>query len=91
MVEKNVQDSRRRVWIEAAHQRFSNFTELNVWLDARCRTLWRETRNPDYHELTLADMLEHEHPHLMPMPSPIRWLHRSAGQGVLHLSDHDTA
>ena len=70
VVEKNVQDSRRRIWIEAARQRFSNFTELNLWLEARCRSLWQETRHPDYPDLTLADMLEHEQPHLMPVPSP---------------------
>lgn len=70
VVEKNVQDSRRRIWIEAGQQRFSNFTELNLWLEARCRSLWQETRHPDYPDLTLADMLEHEQPHLMPMPSP---------------------
>ncbi len=70
VVEKNVQDSRRRVWQDAAQQRFSNFTELNVWIEARCRALWQEIHHPDYPELTLAEMLEHEHPHLMPMPSP---------------------
>lgn len=70
VVEKNVQDSRRRIWLDAAQQRFSNFTELNVWLEARCRLLWQSTRHPDYPQLTLAEMLEHEQPHLMPMPSP---------------------
>jgi hypothetical protein len=34
-VEKNVQDSRRRVWIEAARQRFGSFDELNAWLAER--------------------------------------------------------
>ena len=31
-VEKNVQDSRRRIWIEAARRRFGSFVELNAWL-----------------------------------------------------------
>jgi hypothetical protein len=44
-------------------------TELNAWLLARCRTLWRELRHPEY-DLTIAEMLEHEQPHLMPMVSP---------------------
>jgi transposase len=70
VVEKNVQDARRRIWIDAAQQRFSTFADLNVWLEARCRALWQETRHPDYPDLTLAEMLEHEQPHLMPMPSP---------------------
>ena len=37
VVEKNVQDSRRRIWQEASKERFSSFAELNVWLLARCR------------------------------------------------------
>jgi transposase len=46
-VEKNVQDSRRRVWIEASKQRFGSFDELNAWLAARCRALWQEIRHPE--------------------------------------------
>ena len=32
VVEKNVQDSRRRIWIEAQTLQFTSFVELNVWL-----------------------------------------------------------
>ena len=67
VVEKNVQDSRRRLWQDAAHERFGSFTELNLWLLARCRALWQELRHPEYADLTLAEMLDHEQPHLMPM------------------------
>jgi hypothetical protein len=42
IVEKNVQDSRRRIWIDAKTQIFGSFAELNAWLEARCRTLWLE-------------------------------------------------
>ena len=69
VVEKNVQDSRRRIWQDAAKERFGSFTELNLWLLARCRALWQELRHPDYN-LTLAEMLDHEQPHLMPMIVP---------------------
>jgi transposase len=31
IVEKNVQDSRRRIWQEASKQRFGSFAELNAW------------------------------------------------------------
>ena len=41
VVEKNVQDSRRRVWQDAGKERFGSFTELNVWLLERCRALWQ--------------------------------------------------
>jgi len=69
-VEKNVQDSRRRVWIEASRQRFGSFDELNAWLGARCRALWQEIRHPEHGQFSVAEMLEHEQPHLMPMPEP---------------------
>ena len=68
-VEKNVQDSRRRIWIDAAQQRFGSFIELNAWLAARCRALWEEVRHPEHGQFSVAEMLEHERPHLMPMPT----------------------
>ncbi len=70
VVEKNVQDSRQRIWQEAAKERFGSFTELNLWLLARCRALWQELRHTEYGELTIAEMLEHEQPSLMPMVAP---------------------
>jgi transposase len=69
-VEKNVQDSRRRIWIDAARRRFGSFAELNAWLGERCRALWDEVRHPEYSQFSVAEMLEHERPHLMPMPEP---------------------
>jgi len=68
IVEKNVQDSRRRIWNDAGHVRFGNLNELNAWLETRCRTLWSELPYPDSAGLTLLDALELEQPHLMPMP-----------------------
>ena len=41
VVEKNVQDSRRRVWQDASKERFGSFAELNIWLLERCRALWQ--------------------------------------------------
>ncbi len=69
IVEKNVQDSRRRIWQEAGHMRFGSFAELNAWLEKRCRALWAELPYPDVTGLTLLDALELEQPHLMAMPS----------------------
>jgi transposase len=68
-VEKNVQDSRRRIWIDAGRLRFSSFAELNAWLANRCRALWDEIRHPEHEAFSVADVLEHERPHLMPMPA----------------------
>jgi len=68
IVEKNVQDARRRIWIAAKQEKFSTFDELNGWLETRCRALWSEIEHPDYAGITLADALEEERAHLMPVP-----------------------
>ena len=70
VVEKNVQDSRPRIWAEAAKERFGSFAELNAWLLVRCKALWQELRHPEFQDLTIAEMLEHEQPSLMPMVTP---------------------
>ena len=70
VVEKNVQDSRRRIWIDASNRRWGSFTELNAWLGDRCRALWDEVRHPEHRQFSIAEMLEHERAHLMPMPAP---------------------
>jgi transposase len=70
VVEKNVQDSRLRIWIEARGQRFGSFAELNAWLASRCRSLWEQVKHPDYRDLSVADVFEQERAHLMPMPTP---------------------
>jgi len=69
VVEKNVQDSRRRVWIEAKARRFGSFTELNVWLAGRCKALWAEVRHPEHREFSVLEMLEQERAEMMPMPT----------------------
>jgi transposase len=69
VVEKNVQDSRRRIWNQARDQHFGSFVELNAWLGNRCRSLWDELKHPE-HPFSLAEMLEHERTFLMPMPTP---------------------
>ena len=68
VVEKNVQDSRRRIWIEAASRRFGSFAELNAWLGERCRSVWSDSVHPIHKQFTVAEMLELERPHLMSMP-----------------------
>ena len=69
VVEKNVQDSRRRIWIDAGKLQFGSFVELNAWLATRCRALWEEIRHPEHKRFSVAEMLEHERSHLMPMPT----------------------
>ena len=69
VVEKNVQDSRRRIWIDAQTRKWSSFEELNAWLGGRCRSLWGEIRHPEYKHFSVLEMLEQERPEMMPMPA----------------------
>lgn len=70
VVEKNVQDSRTRIWQGAAKLRFGSFAELNLWLLARCREQWQQIQHPEFADMTVAEMLEHESASLMPMVTP---------------------
>lgn len=70
VVEKNVQDSRRRIWIEAGTRRFGSFIELNAWLGERCRSVWADTAHPIHRQFTVAEMWELEKGLLMSMPAP---------------------
>jgi transposase len=70
VVEKNVQDSRRRIWLDAQARQFGSFTELNAWLGERCRSLWDELRHPEHAQFSVADMLEQERAQMIPMPTP---------------------
>jgi transposase len=70
VVEKNVQDSRTRIWIEAGTRRFGSFAELNAWLGERCRSVWSDTQHTEHQQFTVAEMLKLEREHLMSMPEP---------------------
>ena len=70
VVEKNVQDSRRRIWLDAQNRQFGSFAELNVWLGERCRSLWSELCHPEHQAFSVAEMLEQERAEMMPVPSP---------------------
>ena len=69
VVEKNVQDSRRRIWLDARNRPFGSLVELNVWLGERCRSLWSELRHPEHKAFSVAEMLEQERAEMMPMPT----------------------
>lgn len=68
VVEKNVQDSCRRIWLAAHEQRFRSLEELNAWLGERSTLFWAELRLPRHKALSVAEMLELERSHLMPTP-----------------------
>ena len=69
VVEKNVQDSRRRIWLDAQSRQFGSFAELNAWLGERCRSLWGELRHPEHKAFSVAEMLEQERAEMMPVPA----------------------
>jgi transposase len=80
VVEKNVQDSRRRIWNDAFNRRFASLDELNAWLAERCRALWSELRHPEHSQFCVAEMLEHEQTEMMPMPAPFDGYVESLGR-----------
>ena len=43
---------------------------LNAWLASECRAAWPMQAHPDASDITVAEALEDEQPHLMPMPAP---------------------
>ena len=68
IVEKNVQDRRRQVWAELREQRWSSLEQLNEALSERCRQSWDTMAHPEWPAMTVADVLQDERMHLMPMP-----------------------
>jgi hypothetical protein len=66
-VEKNVQDSRHRLWRVAP--RFPTIDALNDWLEQRCQELWREIPHGSQSG-TIADVWESETACLMALPRP---------------------
>jgi transposase len=64
-VEKNVRDSRHRLWQTAPD--FPDLAALNAWLEQRCRDLWGETMHGTLPG-TIADVRDREQAALMPLP-----------------------
>jgi len=66
-VEKQVLDSRRRVWQGAPA--FKSLAELNVWLKQHCIGLWRELPHPEDRRRTIHDYWLAERDSLMEAPA----------------------
>ena len=64
-VEKNVQDSRPRLWLPMPN--FPDLAALNAWLEQRCMELWREIPHGVLPG-TIADVWTEEQAALMPLP-----------------------
>ncbi|HET6907545.1 MAG TPA: IS21 family transposase, partial [Rhodanobacteraceae bacterium] len=67
-IEKNVQDSRHRVWPDVPA--CSDLAALNNWLERRCIELWQTLPHPERPQRTIAEVWREEQPHLMVMPVP---------------------
>lgn len=70
IVEKNVQDRRRQIWVEAGAQRWASLAQLNTWLAERCHITWDSMAHPQWPAMTVAEVLQDERLQLMPMPKP---------------------
>jgi transposase len=66
-IEKNVQDSRHRLWHAAPE--FESLAALNAWLEKRCMALWQEITHPEQGRAVSEVWLD-EKPHLMKLPRP---------------------
>ncbi len=66
-IEKNVLDSRRRVWQSAPA--FKSLAELNAWLRQRCIDLWQELPHPEDKRRTVCDVWQAERDSLMAVPA----------------------
>lgn len=66
-VAKGGRDVRRRIWLDAAQQRFGSFAELNVWLATQCAAA-RAAPCLDCPGLSIHEVWDHEQP--QPMPTP---------------------
>lgn len=65
-IEKNVQDSRQRLWQGAPD--FQSLADLNVWLEHRCKALWSELRHPELDQ-TVQEAFADEQGELMALPN----------------------
>ena len=55
IVEKNVQDARRRIWVEVCERGWEHWGQLNDLLLDRSRRHWQESLHPEWPELTVAE------------------------------------
>lgn len=67
-VEKNVRDSRHRIWHQAP--RFVDLNSLNTWLEQRCQALWQESTHPTQRHRTIEAVWQEEQPSLMDSLTP---------------------
>ena len=65
-VEKNVQDARSRLFHDIPEVK--SLSELNEWLEQRCKALWETTKHPVLKHRTVYECWQEELPCLMEVP-----------------------
>jgi len=70
IVEKNVQDRRRQIWVEISNRRWDSLEQVNAWVEKHCRDAWTEMMHPQWPTMTIADVLQDEQQKMMPCPRP---------------------
>ena len=89
IVEKNVRDRRTSIWHRAKDRRWTDWAELNTWLAEQSKAAWNELNHPEYPAMKVAEVLQDEAAHLMPVPRPfdgyVELLARVSSTGLIHL------
>ncbi len=67
-VEKAVRDSRYAIWHTAP--KFKSLSELNNWLELKCRLVNQQTKHPQLNNQTVEEVWQREKPHLMAIDAP---------------------
>jgi len=69
-IEKQVQDIRR--WLFTPRPRFSDFVELNAWLQDQCQAISERRKHPEYKNRTIEEVFQDEKGLLIPVGVPFR-------------------
>jgi hypothetical protein len=89
IVEKNVQDARRRVWADVCEQRWESWQALNAHLLQRSLALWAQSAHPQWPEMVIGDCLQDERAKLMVSPKSfdgyVELLLRVSPTGLIHI------
>jgi hypothetical protein len=85
IVEKNVQDSRRRIWHRGQSEALRQLRRTQCLAAQALPRGVAGDPHPEHGQFSVAEMLEHEQPQLMPMPAPFDGYVENPGTGVQHL------
>ena len=92
IVEKNVRDTRARIWSTVLDRMWVSWDELNDWLGEQCRAQWHTLKHPTWSNFTLAEVLEQERGSLMPTPKTfdgyVEIITKASSTGLVRLNNN---